>query len=941
MTRVPLQTPARLAAAIGGLALILAGVIPTALAAGTPLYPNLKVLPPRDLQLDRTDVSVDGSGQIDNVLRFSNTVYNAGEGPLELNGNIDPGTLQGPAIQRVYDTSGGYTDYTVGLFYYHAIHNHYHFDDWGQYQLWTKADYDKWIASGRTQGQAKKVGTKTTSCVLDEEFTQSLPATPWPGQYVSAGCQPDASWHLHMGLSPGWGDTYDYYRYEQWIDLGQDALSDGDWVLRSVADPNNVIYESPGRGDASREGTADNEAITVFHVTGGKLVDSNPPSGTVSVNHVDASTASPNVTVQVLGRDDISGVSQFRLSDDGLTWATYPYAAPGPSTAEDVAWSLNDARYGGTPATGTRTVYAQFQDKAGTWSTSFTDTINLAPLTAYAGAVAADSPAGYWRLGEASGVSAQDATGQNPGTYEGAPGLGAASLLDTDPGNTAVGFDGVNDDVLVPSSASLGFTNGLSLEAWIKPAALPVAGAFASIASKAESYSLQFNGPRLEFTVIQNGTRRRLQAPAGAVAAGSRYHVVATYDGTTQRLYLNGTLAASAALTGAATVTANPLRIGSWNGAKEFFRGTIDDVAAYGSVLSAARVSAHYTAGTGTGTPTPTPTATPGPTPTPSPSAPPSAWAGAVAADSPVSWWRLDETEGTAIHDAMGVNSGAIWNSPLMGQPSLLASDADPAFRFNGTSQYLAVPSSASLSFGSTFSLEAWIRPEALPAAGAFASVVTKAESYSLQFNGPRLEFTVMQGGIRRRLQAPTGAVVAGTAYHVVGTYDGAAQRLYLNGTQVASVALTGPASTSTNGLRIASWNGSKEFFRGSVDEVAVYSTVLSASRVAAHWSAAGGAAAAPAQSAAPVLVTPAPSKGGQGSGNGGTATPAPSVIATGAPASPSATATPTSAPTTAPTATPGATAVPPTPAGSPPPPGPSPSPVAATPAESPALSPP
>ena len=39
---------------------------------------------------------------------------------------------------------------------------------------------------------------------------------------------------------------------------------------------------------------------------------------------------------------------------------------------------------------------------------------------------------------------------------------------------------------------------------------------------------------------MQAKTRRRLQAPAGAIAVGQAYHVLGTYDGTTQRLYVNG-----------------------------------------------------------------------------------------------------------------------------------------------------------------------------------------------------------------------------------------------------------------------------------------------------------------------------------------------------------------------------------------------------------------
>ncbi len=55
----------------------------------------------------------------------------------------------------------------------------------------------------------------------------------------------------------------------------------------------------------------------------------------------------------------------------------------------------------------------------------------------------------------------------------------------------------------------------------MKPNALPSSGNFTSIVTKAEAYSLQFNGQRLEFMIIQSGVRRRLAAPAVAVAAGS------------------------------------------------------------------------------------------------------------------------------------------------------------------------------------------------------------------------------------------------------------------------------------------------------------------------------------------------------------------------------------------------------------------------------------
>jgi hypothetical protein len=63
-------------------------------------------------------------------------------------------------------------------------------------------------------------------------------------------------------------------------------------------------------------------------------------------------------------------------------------------------------------------------------------------------------------------------------------------------------------------------------------------------------------------------------------------------------------------------------------------------------------------------------------------------------------------------------------------------------------------------------------------------------------------------------------------------------RRLYLNGVEVASAALAGGGSASTNNLYIGSWKGASEFFAGSVDDVAVYNTAVSAARVTAHYDA-------------------------------------------------------------------------------------------------------
>src|SRR5206468_9976390 len=116
-----------------------------------------------------------------------------------------------------------------------------------------------WIASGRTVGTPSYSGSKTSSCITDEEFIGSFPASVYPGPYGLSGCDVDAQHNIHMALSVGWGDTYDWYRQLQWIDLNQDTLTDGTYVLRSVADPLNLVYESANKADATRESVTDNE----------------------------------------------------------------------------------------------------------------------------------------------------------------------------------------------------------------------------------------------------------------------------------------------------------------------------------------------------------------------------------------------------------------------------------------------------------------------------------------------------------------------------------------------------------------------------------------------------------------------------------------------------------------------------------------------------------
>jgi len=98
------------------------------------------------------------------------------------------------------------------------------------------------------------------------------------------------------------------------------------------------------------------------------ILDTTPPSGTISINNGDVYTSTTSVTLTLLASDSGSGVGKMQFSNDGVSW----------SGEENYATSFEDWTL--TADDGTKTVYVQYKDNAGNWSTpplSISDTITL------------------------------------------------------------------------------------------------------------------------------------------------------------------------------------------------------------------------------------------------------------------------------------------------------------------------------------------------------------------------------------------------------------------------------------------------------------------------------------------------------------------------------------------------------------------------------------
>lgn len=128
------------------------------------------------------------------------------------------------------------------------------------------------IQNGRNTEEVRNTNFKTTFCIRETNFIQHLPGAPVTPVHTQCGQE-------IQGLAVGWGDSYRYDLPEQWIDVGTSVLPDGDYVIRSVVDPNNLLKESSDNNSA-REGDVANEGITYFSVAGGQIIPSGHVSGT-------------------------------------------------------------------------------------------------------------------------------------------------------------------------------------------------------------------------------------------------------------------------------------------------------------------------------------------------------------------------------------------------------------------------------------------------------------------------------------------------------------------------------------------------------------------------------------------------------------------------------------------------------------------------------------
>ena len=227
-------------------------------------------------------------------------------------------------------------------------------------------------------------------------------------------------------------------------------------------------------------------------------------------------------------------------------------------------------------------------------------------------------PVGYWPLQIASGIVAPDVIGVNNGTFlPNAAGAGTGGTLDTRPGlSTRVGgvatFGGVQGYVSVPNHASLQITGALTVELWMRSAAL-IAGGHGGLVSKStvagkyfstnanKVYELGLLTNSIFFQVSNGTTSSSANGSSIPLIDDKPHHVIARWDGTTDANGIQIWFDAvkkyqSTSAVAAIQATADPLDIGGWTTLYPY-KGDMGHVAIYPYALADDRIAAHYLAG--------------------------------------------------------------------------------------------------------------------------------------------------------------------------------------------------------------------------------------------------------------------------------------------------------------------------------------------------------
>ncbi|MEV7629254.1 family 43 glycosylhydrolase [Actinoplanes sp. NPDC089786] len=205
----------------------------------------------------------------------------------------------------------------------------------------------------------------------------------------------------------------------------------------------------------------------------------------------------------------------------------------------------------------------------------------------------------------------------------------------------------------------------------------------------------------------------------------------------------------------------------------------------------------------------------------------------------PAGYWRLGELNGNPVAaDSSGRgNDGAYREFQTHEVAGAIADDTDTALQLDNG--FVEVPNNPAMNFTGPFTLESWIKVTTSTEQALIEKYDAPANNgYLLRLRpGNKLRLVALDGGDDPVETVGKTTVQPGSWHHVAATFTGSRLSVYLDGALDASIASTRAATGGNSTLKIgARGDDAGQRLAGSVDEVAVYPSALSAQQIDDHF---------------------------------------------------------------------------------------------------------
>ena len=476
------------------------------------------------------------------------------------------------------------------------------------------------------------------------------------------------------------------------------------------------------------------------------------------------------------------------------------------------------------------------------------NTVNAgSTMSAYASQVMSDGADHFWRLGE-PGSTAYDSAGNADGATQSGVTRGAAGAITGD-ADAASGFNGSTSGYFGAGSTSAQAPTTFSAQGWFKTGTTSggkLLGYGSSRTGSSSSYDRHIymsNNGRLNFGVNPGSVK---VLTSQAAYNDNQWHMfTATLGAGGTALYVDGRLVAGDRSVTTAQSFKGYWRVGgdtlssSWTNSPSsaYFNGTLDELATYPTVLTAAQVNAQFVA-SGRSSTVPV-------------SAPADSYGANVYSGSPTLYWRLGEAAGPVAADTSASdNRGVYQGTPSYSQAGALTTTSNKAVGLGSGSSY--VSSASNFYAPAEYSEELWFKTSTtsggkLMGFGSSSSGLSSVVDRNLTMtNAGKLRFGTLNGASQVTIDSPA-SYNDNKWHYAVATQAPDGMRLYVDGALVVSGS-SGTSSSTVGFWRVGYdkiWSGSTStYFNGSIDEVAVYPRSLNLSEIKNRFRNGGGVVA-------------------------------------------------------------------------------------------------